>query len=75
MTITIQNANGIKLCSFDVCAEYGYEQFILDNSLEGCKVINGYKEQQDDEEEELFEREDSDAIYPTDDSEFIIQLA
>ena len=27
------------------------------------------------EEEELFEREDSDAIYPTDDSEFIIQLA
>tara|TARA_R100000278_G_C5471102_1_gene164527 strand:+ start:1165 stop:1413 length:249 start_codon:yes stop_codon:yes gene_type:complete len=82
MTITIQNANGIKLCSFDVCSEYGYEQFILDNSLEGCKVINGCKEEQDavevffGDETMVFEREDDGAIYPADDSdEIIIQLA
>jgi|TARA_R100000081_G_C4816093_1_gene175205 hypothetical protein len=60
MKITIQNSNGIKLCSFRVCAEYGYEQFIIDNSLEGCKVIDGNHE--------------IDMIYPNSE-EITIQLA
>jgi len=64
MKITIQNSNGIKLCSFRVCAEYGYEQFIIDNSLQGCEVIDRV----------VYGNHEIDMIYPNSE-EITIQLA
>ena len=40
MKIVIINEMGNQIASFNICSEYGYEQFIIDNSLKGCKVIN-----------------------------------
>jgi len=40
MKVIIQNAEGNQIASLEIGAEYGYEQFIVANSLEGCTIVN-----------------------------------
>jgi len=49
MKVIIQNAEGNQIASLEIGAEYGYEQFIVANSLEGCTIVNKWYSEEDGE--------------------------
>ena len=47
MKVIIQNAEGKQIASLEIGVEYGYEQFIVSNSLEGCFIVNKWHSEED----------------------------
>ena len=62
MKVIIQNAEGNQIASLEIGAEYGYEQFIVANSLEGCFIVNKWYSEEDRNGDEEFHFADDEVI-------------
>jgi len=62
MKVIIQNAEGKQIASLEIGAEYGYEQFIFANSLEGCFIVNKWYSEEDRNGDEEFHFVDDEVI-------------
>jgi len=62
MKVIIQNAEGKQIASLEIGVEYGYEQFIVSNSLEGCFIVNKWHSEEDRNGDEEFHFVDDEVI-------------
>ena len=62
MKVIIQNTEGKQIASLEISAEYGYEQFIVANSLEGCFIVNKWHSEEDRNGDEEFHFADDEVI-------------
>ena len=62
MKVIIQNAEGKQIAALSIVTEYGYEQFIVANSLEGCTIVNKWYSEEDRNGDEEFHFVDDEVI-------------